>query len=74
MNEKCENVSCDLSTCMLRHPKLCRFFIQYKNCKFDPCRFEHVQKETDIEKLILENQKIQEKLTYFETTLKEKEH
>ena len=59
---------------MLRHPKLCRFFIQYKNCKFDPCRFEHVEKETDIEKLILENQKIQEKLTYFETTLNEKEH
>ena len=57
VNEKCQNVSCDLSMCMLRHPKLCKFFLQYKMCKFDPCRFEHVEKESDLEKLMLENQK-----------------
>ena len=74
MNEKCENVSCDLSTCMLRHPKLCKFFKQYKRCKFDPFRFVHVEKGNDLQKLIFENQKTLHKINKCEQILKEKEH
>ena len=74
VNEKCEIVSCDLSTCMLRHPKLCKYFAQYKQCKFHPCRFEHVEMETDLEKLQLDNQKTSEKVSNLEQILKEKEH
>ena len=31
-----------MKKCHLRHPKKCRFFALYRNCKFGPfCRFNH---------------------------------
>jgi hypothetical protein len=32
--EKCENSSCDIKSCNLRHPRSCKFFRDYKGCKF----------------------------------------
>ena len=39
----CENGQCEVRKFPLRHPKKCRFFVMYKNCKFGTfCRFNHV--------------------------------
>ena len=40
--KKCENEQCVAKECPLRHPKKCKFFAMYKNCKFGTfCRFDH---------------------------------
>ena len=30
--------------CNRRHPRECRYFKNYKRCKFDPCKFSHIDK------------------------------
>ena len=30
------------SCCLKRHPKQCKYYINYKQCKFDPSAFLHV--------------------------------
>ena len=49
----CENVECDISSCIFRHPKPCEYFRDYGQCKFDPCMFLHVEnvKDPDIKKM-----------------------
>jgi len=38
----CENLQCDVSNCMLRHPMPCKFLLHYGKCKFDSnCKFDH---------------------------------
>ena len=38
----CENVRCKVLDCSLRHPKKCRFFLDYHYCKFGNfCKFLH---------------------------------
>ena len=32
--EECENPSCDIRSCDLRHPRTCNYFRDYKRCKF----------------------------------------
>ena len=59
VNEKCENSSCDISTCSLRHPKVCKYYREYNRCKFsDRCAYVHVEKDNDLEKLKIENERI----------------
>ena len=45
--EICENIACDISMCTLRHPKVCKYYGDYRYCKFDTCMFRHVEKEND---------------------------
>ena len=41
-NNICENVSCSIQDCNLRHPKSCHFFGFYGKCKFGLlCKFKH---------------------------------
>ena len=41
-SRKCENEHCDIRECPLRHPKKCRYFVEFKNCKFGTyCKFGH---------------------------------
>ena len=41
-NKLCENVGCEVEKCPLRHPRMCRFFLDYNYCKFGTfCRFKH---------------------------------
>ena len=55
----CENGRCSASNCNLRHPRNCKYFFQYRYCKFGQfCRFnheekgkEHANEEIDILKL-----------------------
>ena len=40
----CENQSCEISVCTLRHPKICRYFRDFGRCKFSEwCHFRHVE-------------------------------
>ena len=45
INDSCENCSCDVSRCNLRHPKKCKFYTEYKRCKFNPCAYLHVESD-----------------------------
>ena len=68
VNEKCENSSCDIQTCNLRHPITCKFFRKYNYCKFNPCAFLHVEKDS-IEKLGSENKNMQKRFDLLEEKL-----
>jgi hypothetical protein len=46
VTEICENSSCEVYTCMLRHPKICKYLRNYGMCKFDPCMFSHKINDT----------------------------
>ena len=36
------NKNCEVESCPLRHPKLCRFYLQFNYCKFGTfCRYRH---------------------------------
>ena len=53
-NQKCDNVQCEIPECILRHPKKCRYFIEYNNCKFgNYCKFDHD---------VIENGKVNEEM------------
>ena len=42
IEEKCENLECNVKECTLRHPKVCSFLRDYKFCKFSEyCSFSH---------------------------------
>ena len=77
VNDKCENSSCDISVCILRHPRRCKFYSEYKRCKYGEwCRFEHVENlnNVEIDDLKKENESILTKLAGIENTLKEKDN
>ena len=38
----CDDYKCDVSKCEKRHPKICRFYRDYKRCKFTVgCMYKH---------------------------------
>ena len=44
VNKLCEDQSCDITNCDLRHPKPCKFYSEYKRCKFGEwCSYKHVE-------------------------------
>ena len=57
--------------CTFRHPKVCKYYRDYRKCKFDPCMFSHVEEENDpeIEKLKQENELIQKQIENLEKTM-----
>ena len=47
-DEICENVRCKVTDCSLRHPRRCRFFVDYQYCKFGTyCKFLHKANDDD---------------------------
>ena len=76
INEKCSKSSCDISTCQLRHPKVCRYLRDYKYCKFGEwCKFLHVEAENncnDIIQIKKEQENLAQKLNLVEKQLEEK--
>ena len=48
--------TCDISTCVYRHPKVCKCYRDYRKCKFDPCLFLHKANYTEIDMLKKENE------------------
>ena len=42
ITEICSNPLCEIKSCNLRHPKVCKYFRDYKRCKFGEwCYFAH---------------------------------
>ena len=40
--EVCENSNCEVNKCGKRHPKPCRFYLEYGRCKFgEYCYYKH---------------------------------
>ena len=40
--ERCENPECEIRSCNLRHPRKCKWFRDYRRCKFGEwCSFDH---------------------------------
>ena len=57
---------------MLRHPRVCKYFREYNRCKFSEwCVYAHIVQDRDLENLKVENEKILEKITVLEKSLKE---
>ena len=45
VDQVCENTSCEIKLCNLRHPRICKFFRDYNRCKFSEwCAFKHIEK------------------------------
>ena len=69
VKEVCDTKACEISTCSLRHPKICKFYREYGQCKFNPCLFRHVDTIIDIDALKRENENILERLQTIDTKL-----
>ena len=70
VNDICENSSCKIICCLKRHPKHCKFYANYKRCKFDPCAFLHVENMNSFEYLKKENENILLKINDIDNSLK----
>ena len=66
----CDNFECDISKCVFRHPKVCKWFRKYRNCKFDPCLYLHIENDTEIEFLKKENSAVLKNIENIENALK----
>ena len=42
IDDLCDDFDCDAKMCNRRHPRECKYFRYYKRCKFDPCKFTHI--------------------------------
>jgi hypothetical protein len=69
--EVCESSSCVISSCLLRHPKNCKYYTNYGRCKFDPCAYKHIDNQNTFERNTQENEIIKAKLKHIEEQLKE---
>ena len=72
VDEICENQSCDIRSCNLRHPRACKYFRDFNRCKFNEwCSFKHIEtnfnnvsekkimeKIENLSKIIIEKDKI----------------
>ena len=53
ISEICKNPSCDVQNCNLRHPQICKYFCDYKKCKFGEwCFFFHQESDKFSKKII----------------------
>ena len=74
VNEICEKTLCDVQTCNLRHPRVCRWFRDFQRCKFiEYCSYSHVKKVDDFEKLKKENESFEKKISEIEKKMVEKD-
>ena len=71
VKETCENLSCDTSNCIMRHPKVCKWYRDYQKCKFDPCLFLHKENNTEIYILKKENEDILTNIKDIENAVKD---
>ena len=49
METKCESFTCDGRDCDKRHPRVCRFYNDYRRCKFgETCLYDHVERSDPV--------------------------
>ena len=55
-----EKTDCEIEKCEFRHPRKCKFYLQFGRCKFSPCSYKHEQgyeaKLDGLEKLVKEKE------------------
>ena len=70
INIKCENQECDIVNCERRHPYECRFYRDFKRCKFgNYCMYDHID---HIDPVMEELKLVKIKLDLIEKEIKEK--
>ena len=48
VDQKCDAIKCDGKKCSYRHPKICRYYLNFKYCKFgEYCRYDHRKLESE---------------------------
>ena len=61
VDEVCQNHECEVKNCNLRHPRICKYFRDYRRCKFgEYCSFRH--DENNLENVISDNQTTSDRL------------
>ena len=71
VDESCKDQECEIRTCRFRHPKPCRYFQDFRRCKFSDCKFKHIEDENDaIEMMKNENRIILAKLNAIDENIK----
>ena len=58
----CDKQTCDVFSCTFRHPVICKFYKEYKRCKFNPCSYKHEDDDSSLEIPRKESVSINEKL------------
>ena len=67
---KCERKECDATKCEKRHPRECRYFRDYKRCKFgDYCLYDH---SVYLDPILEELKLVKERLEVVEKEIEEK--
>ena len=68
----CPTNQCNIKTCLLRHPKLCKYFFNSGRCKFNgQCAYLHHQTKSTVE---LEISELESKLEEMKTKIKDIEN
>ena len=70
VNQICENTPCKVMCCLKQHPIQCKYYTNYKRCKFDPCAFLHVEHKDTFENLEKENEAILPKINDIDLSIK----
>ena len=73
VKEVCAKISCDISNCTSRHPKICKFYRDYGMCKFDPCMFRHEDATSQISELKKENHSLLKQIENIDKKLEDLE-
>ena len=74
----CENDGCSISDCDLRHPRKCRYFLEFHYCKFGTfCKFSHKIEENraskkEIDTLKNEIEKLENKIQLMNKEIEKK--
>ena len=49
VEDLCENPSCEIAACEKRHPKKCKYFLNFGRCKFLYCSYKHEHYDRPVE-------------------------
>ena len=70
VDQECENKMCNVSMCIQRHPKQCKYYREFNRCKF--AHIEYIPREIELVKIREDNLKTVEKLAEIKQMLNEK--
>ena len=72
VSERCQNASCEIGSCSLRHPKTCRYYRDIGYCKFgEYCCFNHDSSDDKVKSIAEKCKKVEEKCDKLEKDLEE---
>ena len=71
VNEVCENNECEVFNYVWRHPKICKYFREYRKYEFNLCLYLHVENDTEIDTLKKQHEELLKNIQQIEKDLKE---